>query len=67
MGVSALLSHTRTTMKLDDGEHVVVETPEGNIQVDGEPLTFDTWSKLSGNDDEVISYKGQEQFANKYV
>jgi hypothetical protein len=65
MGVSSMLSHARTCMILEDGDHEIVETNDGNIEVDGEQLTFESWSKLSGSNDSVISYENKDQFENK--
>jgi hypothetical protein len=65
MGISSMLSHARTCMILEDGDHEVVETNDGNIEVDGEQLTFESWSKLSGSNDSVISYENKDQFENK--
>jgi hypothetical protein len=67
MGVSSLLAHARTSIKLDDGEHEVVEKNDGNIEIDGEMLTFDSWSKLSSSNDNVISYEKKDQFENKIM
>uniref|UniRef100_A0AC34FUM6 Uncharacterized protein n=1 Tax=Panagrolaimus sp. ES5 TaxID=591445 RepID=A0AC34FUM6_9BILA len=67
MGISSLLSHARTCMVLEDGDHEVVERNDGNIEVDGEMLTFDSWGKLSGSNDSIISYENKDQFENKVM
>ena len=65
MGVSTMLAMARTMLKVDEEEHEVAETPEGNIQIDEEPLTFESWGKIAGSDDAVISYDNQKEFDNK--
>uniref|UniRef100_A0A914Z6Z2 Uncharacterized protein n=1 Tax=Panagrolaimus superbus TaxID=310955 RepID=A0A914Z6Z2_9BILA len=67
MGISSLLSHARTCMVLEDGDHEVVERNDGNIEVDGEMLTFESWSKLSGSGESIISYENKDQFENKVM
>lgn len=67
MGVSSLLAVARTVIKLEDREHEVKESRDGNIQVDGEPLTFETWAKISGSDDSISSYDKQHEFKNEFV
>uniref|UniRef100_A0AC34FUG2 Uncharacterized protein n=1 Tax=Panagrolaimus sp. ES5 TaxID=591445 RepID=A0AC34FUG2_9BILA len=67
MGVSTILNHARSVISLDDGEHEVIESLDGTCQyqIDGEELTFDSWSKLSGSDSNVVSCKNKRRFRNK--
>uniref|UniRef100_A0AC35G740 Uncharacterized protein n=1 Tax=Panagrolaimus sp. PS1159 TaxID=55785 RepID=A0AC35G740_9BILA len=64
MDVNTSLNYSRSTIKLNDSEHEIVESIDG-YQIDGEDLTFDSWSKFSGSDDKVVCCKSNRQFRGK--
>lgn len=66
MGISAMLAHARNTLCLAGIKHEVCEDKEGTVEIDGEPLTFESWSRMTQNEaDDVIAVKNKDQFENK--
>lgn len=66
MGISAMLAHARNTICVAGIQHEVCEDDNGIVEIDGEPLTFDSWSRMTYNEaDDVIAVEDKDQYDNK--
>ena len=65
LGVSGILSVARKELCIGNNRHEVVDDEDGVFKVDGEPLTFESWMKMTeGEAQEIAACKNKNRFSS---